>query len=153
MGDPSGEMSTLAYAGGMLVAFMVDLIGILIPMVGTIFIYSMRVSFFIAGYDMRNTGMMTAINAVLETVPVVPCCMVFMWQAHRKNKINIKEKRKEQKKEAGEIQGGVSRKKGIRELGDSQSTHGGGLATERESQVWQINRANTIRARQAPQRK
>ncbi len=119
MGDAQGEMSGLAYAMGMTAAFMVDLAGILIPIAGSLFIALMRLSFFIAGYDMKNSGAMTAINALLETAPIVPCCMIFMWQAHKKNKINIKERKKA---EEGKASGGVS---GLSKLNRLRTSQGG----------------------------
>jgi hypothetical protein len=93
MGAGTEEMSGIAYAGGMLVAFIIDLIGILVPILGTIFISLMSLSFMIARYDMRKTTSMAVTNGLLELLPIVPGCMVFMWRSHRQNKINVKERK------------------------------------------------------------
>ena len=95
MNEGTEKMSGMAYAGGMLFAAIIDIIGIVVPVLGTIFIGFMRLSFWLAGYDMRNTTGMTVTNALPESLPIVPCCMVFMWSSHRKNAINCKEREKE----------------------------------------------------------
>ncbi|MCK9351330.1 MAG: hypothetical protein WCT49_00260 [Candidatus Paceibacterota bacterium] len=94
MNEGTKEMSGMAFAGGMMVAFVVDLIGILVPILGTIYISLMKLSFWLVGYDMRKTTSMSAINGTLELLPVVPCSMIFMVLSHRQNKINMKERKK-----------------------------------------------------------
>ena len=93
MGSGNQKMSILAFAGGVTCAVIVDIIGILIPIIGAIFIGFMRVTFWLAGYDMRGTAMITSINAMLEMLPVVPSCTIFMISAFVKNRKNVKKSR------------------------------------------------------------
>lgn len=99
-------MSVIAFAGGMVFAVGTDIIGILLPFVGTIFIGFMTLTFWIARYDMRGTGATTTINAILEMLPIVPCCTIFMISSFVKNRKNIKERKEKGNKEGllkGEI--------------------------------------------------
>jgi len=91
MGSDTKKMSVIAFVGGLFFAVGVDIIGIFLPFVGTIFIGFMRMSFWIAGYDMRGTMVMTSINALLETLPVIPSCTVFMILSFTKNRKNVKD--------------------------------------------------------------
>ena len=88
------EMSKIAFAGGLSVAIIIDIIGIFVPIIGTIFIVFMRLSFWLVGYDMRNSAVMTTVNGLLECLPVVPSCTIFMLLAYKKNKANITERKK-----------------------------------------------------------
>lgn len=91
-GTMSGDkkMSVIAFIGGLIFAIGTDLIGILLPVVGTIFIGFMSITFWIAGYNMRGTLASSSINAILETLPVVPCCTIFMITSFVKNGKNVK---------------------------------------------------------------
>lgn len=92
MGSDTKKMSAIAFTGGLFFAIGTDIIGIVIPFVGTIFIGFMKMSFWIARYDMRGTMVMTSINAILETLPVIPSCTVFMILSFTKNRKNVKER-------------------------------------------------------------
>jgi hypothetical protein len=98
------QMSGLAFAGGMTAALIVDLIGIVVPILGTIFITLMKLSFWIVGYDMRKTSVISAATGGVELLPIVPGCMVFMGLSYRQNKKNCKE-RKEKANKEGLLQG------------------------------------------------
>jgi hypothetical protein len=93
------KMSGMAFAGGMTVAFIIDLIGIVVPILGTIFITLMKLSFWLVGYDMRKTTAITTTNGVIELLPIVPGCMVFMGLSYRQNKKNCKERKEKANKE------------------------------------------------------
>jgi len=89
------EMSLIAYLAALLLAIIIDLLGIFIPFIGTVFIVLMRASFWIIGYDLRGTTAMTVINALAEILPVVPSCTIFVYLSHSRNKKNIKERKKQ----------------------------------------------------------
>lgn len=93
------KMSGMAFAGAMITAFIVDLIGILVPIIGTIYIAFMRLSFWLVGYDMRKTGLQTVVNGALEGLPIIPCCLVFVASSYHQNKKNVKEREEKAKKE------------------------------------------------------
>lgn len=99
-------MSGMAFAGGMTVAFIIDLIGIVVPILGTIFITLMKLSFWLVGYDMRKTTAISVSNGAIELLPIVPGCMMFMGLSYRQNKKNCKE-RKEKADEEGLLEGEV----------------------------------------------
>jgi len=105
------QMSGMAFAGGMTVAFIIDLIGIVVPILGTIFITLMKLSFWLVGYDMKKTTAISLSNGAIELLPIVPGCMVFMGLSYRQNKKNFREREKEKKKEEGERWGGVAYRK------------------------------------------
>jgi len=107
MGGGTKEMSGMAFAGGMVVAFIVDLTGIVIPILGTIFIALMKLSWWVAGYDMQKTTAISVSNGIIELLPIVPGCMVFMGLSYRQNKKNCK-KRKKQEAGAGAMGGAVA---------------------------------------------
>jgi len=91
MESDAKKMSVIAFIGGLCFAVGVDIIGIIIPFVGTIFIGFMKTTFWIARYDMRGTMVMTSINALLETLPIIPSCTVFMILSFTKNRKNVKD--------------------------------------------------------------
>jgi hypothetical protein len=93
------KMSTIAFAGGLCCAIFVDIVGVFIPVIGTAFIGFMKFTFWIARYDLKNTGVMTIITALLEGLPVVPGCTVFMISSFVQNRKNV-EAREKKKKEA-----------------------------------------------------
>jgi hypothetical protein len=103
-GGGTKEMSGMAFTGGMIVAFIIDLVGIVVPVLGTVFICLMKLSFWLVGYDMRETKAIALANGAAEILPIVPGCMVFMGLSWRKNKKNIKERKKKANKE-GLLQG------------------------------------------------
>ena len=89
------QMSGMAFAGGMIVAFIIDLIGIIMPVLGTIFVSLMRLSWWLVGYDMRNTTGISVSMGAVELLPIVPGCMGFMGLCYRQNKKNCKERENE----------------------------------------------------------
>lgn len=91
------KMSALAFVGGMIVAIIIDLVGIIVPILGTVFIAFMRLSFWLVGYDMRNTTTTVVTTAILEMLPIIPTCIVFMARTYGINKKNIIEREKNAK--------------------------------------------------------
>ena len=95
-------MSPLAFAGGMITAVAVDIFGVVIPLAGTLFIGFMRLSFWLAGYDMNDTTKITVINGLIESAGLPPTCSIFMALAYKKNQANMKKREKEEQKNAEE---------------------------------------------------
>jgi hypothetical protein len=93
------KMSTLAFAFGLCGAILFDIIGVLVPVIGTAFIGFMKFTFWIARYDLKNTGIMTIVTTGSEMLPVVPGCTFFMISSFVKNRKNV-EAREKKKKEA-----------------------------------------------------
>ncbi len=90
--DGDQKMSGVAFAGGMCCAIFVDVAGILLPFIGTMFIGFMKITFWLARYDMRGTGVMTGVNALLEMLPITPGSSIFMIMSFTKNRKNMKER-------------------------------------------------------------
>lgn len=99
MGGGTKQMSGMAFAGGMTVAFIIDLIGIVMPILGTIFITLMKLSWWLVGYDMKKTGVISGVTGGVELLPIVPGCMIFMGLSYRQNKKNCKERKEKANKE------------------------------------------------------
>ncbi|MFA5830269.1 MAG: hypothetical protein WC878_00390 [Candidatus Paceibacterota bacterium] len=99
--ESTGKMSTLAFAGGFCCAVFVDILGFVLPVIGTAFIGFMKFTFWLARYDMKGTAVMTGINAVLEAFPVAGLfsSTFFMIASFIKNRKNVEATEKKKKAE------------------------------------------------------
>jgi len=93
-----GEMGTLAFSGWLVTAIAFDIVGILVPFIGIIFVLIGRISFWISGYKFKNADFLTGGSAVAEMLPIVPGCIAFVTFSFINNRATIKAEKLKQPK-------------------------------------------------------